>query len=500
MKPLRCRLAIQVLCGVAIAGGNIGCGGGSSPTQLPPAPIAVTVSASSVTVQTGSSARFVANVSNDVSNSGINWTLSCPVSQCGAVSPTKTATGSPATYTPPSTVPASNVPITITLTATSVADVSKSATVTVIPVGRVAGYDVGIDYHAYGTDFSSTAFITIYNQPQVRQTVQAQLQGMADRGATFINLHVWFVTEPGTTNFGQTWRATFPMTDQEAANLRTFAQDAAAVQGAGGNRLRLNIGLNWLGAADYTMGSPTTTLGSSNLSAAEFTARTQTTTGKLVAAVGDVNRSDGVKLVDTIFLVAEATLPDSMTPAGPIVNTGWFITTNYPHFVTSTSQVGIRPSVYFNGGDGCTQAVVLDDSYVDALFPILNGHRSMFFVYRGLKFFLDNGLPLPSGHVDFDCYMQSTSATYNELLQRILDDADATLPSLGAPRFYYIPETYYLTDPAQRLAYGQAFATQAAQSPRMLQVNFWTTPDGGGPGQEEAYPFTTEDFLPPPPQ
>jgi hypothetical protein len=84
---------------------------------------------------------------------------------------------------------------------------------------------------------------------------------MADRGSTFVQTAIWFVTEAGTTNFGETWRATFPMTDQEAANLRAYAQDVASVQGTAGNRLRLNLALNWLGAADFTIGSPTTTLG-----------------------------------------------------------------------------------------------------------------------------------------------------------------------------------------------------------------------------------------------
>jgi hypothetical protein len=118
----------------------------------------------------------------------------------------------------------------------------------VIPVVHIPGYDVGVDYHAYGANFDQTAFVTIYNQPQVRQAVQNQLQGMADRGATFVHTSIWPVTTPGTTNFGETWRATFPVTDQEAANLRAYAQDVAAVQGVGGNRLRLDIALLWLGA------------------------------------------------------------------------------------------------------------------------------------------------------------------------------------------------------------------------------------------------------------
>ena len=568
----------------------VACGGGSS--SPPPPSISVSISQTPVTVQAGATADLTANVSNDSSNSGVKWSVSCPTAPCGTVSPASTPSGVPTTYTAPAVPPASNVIVavvaasakdptktasakvtfpaisvsvspgtavvqsasteqlaatvsydpssggvtwavscptascgtlstnstpsgtaitytapttlssggaSITVTATSVADASKSSSATLIPVGHVAGYDVGVDYHAYGADSNSTAFITIYNQPQVRQTVQAQLQGMADRGATFLHTSIWFVTYPGTSNLGETWRATFPMTDQEAANLHAYAQDVAAIQGAGGNRLRLDIALEWLGASDFTIGSPTTTLGPYNLSPAEFASRTQTTTDQVLAAVGDVTRPDGVKLVDTIFFLSEANLPDSTTPPGPIFNSGWFLATNYPHFVSGALRAGIRPSVYFIGGDGCRQDVVLDNSYVDALFPILDGHRSMYFVYRGLKFMVENNLPIPSGRVDFDCYIDSTGATYVQLLQRILDDADATLPSLGAPKFYDIPETYYLADPALRLQYGQAFAAQAAQNPRLQRVSFWTTP-GGGPGMEEqnsAYPFTIEDFLPP---
>lgn len=117
-----------------------------------------------------------------------------------------------------------------------------------------------------------------------------------------------------------------------------------------------------------------------------------------------------------------------------------------------------------------------------------------------MKFFLENGLPLPSDHLDFDLYMVPAGAPYEQMLQRVLDDADATMPSLGAPKVYHIPETYYLLDPTLRLQYGQAFATQAAQNSRLRRVVFWTWPDSGGPGQNATYPFTIEDFLPPPGQ
>jgi hypothetical protein len=64
---------------------------------------------------------------------------------------------------------------------------------------------------------------------------------MADRGATLMHTRVWLVDGPDESNTGQTYRVGFPITDQEAANLRVYAQDVAAAQSASGNRLRLDI-------------------------------------------------------------------------------------------------------------------------------------------------------------------------------------------------------------------------------------------------------------------
>src|SRR5216117_1918825 len=459
---------------------------GTEPSGLTTPAITVSISPAIAVVPAASTGRLTPTVANDASNGGVTWTVSCSATQCGTIAPVTTLSGAAATYTAPATSPSN---MSIAVTATSVTDKSKAASSTLIPVGRIPGYAVGVDYHAYGTDNLSTAFITIYNQPQVRHAVQAQLQGMADRGAAFIHTSIWFVTYPGTTSFGETWRATFPMTDQEAANLRAFAQDVAAVQGASGNRLRLDIALMWLGASDYTSGSPTTGLGfNKDLSAAEFTSRVETTTDKVLTAVTDITRPDGVRLVDTIFFDPEVMI-------GAKANEDWFLSTNYPRFVSVTSQHGIRPSVYFLAE--ANQAIAFDDGYTDPVDPILDGHRSVAWMYRSLKFMVGQRLPVPP-RIDFSCYLISTGATYDQLLQRVLGDADATLPSLGAPQVYGAAETYYLTDPTQRGRYGQAFVTQAAQS-RLERVSFWTTPDGGGPGQNAAYPFAIEDFLPAPP-
>lgn len=210
------------------------------------------------TVQTSLTARLTATVSGDASNSGVSWTVSCSAVQCGTITPLTTPSGAPAIYTAPATMPAN---VNVTVTATSVADKTKASSSTLIPVGYIPGYDVGVDYHAYGVDIDTTGFIAVYNQPQVRQTVLEQVQGMADRGATFIHTSIWVAKPPGT-NCCSTAQVTFPPTDQEAANLRSYAQDVAAVVGADGHRLRLDIALMWLGAADFTIGSPATGLGS----------------------------------------------------------------------------------------------------------------------------------------------------------------------------------------------------------------------------------------------
>jgi hypothetical protein len=68
---------------------------------------------------------------------------------------------------------------------------------------------------------------------------------------------------------------------------------------------------------------------------------------------------------------------------------------------------------------------------------------------------------------------------------------------LGAPKSYGAAETYYFADPTQRRQLGQAFAGEASQSSRLARVNFWTTPDSGGPGINASFPFSIEDFYPP---
>jgi hypothetical protein len=120
--------------------------------SAPPAPISVTFSApppSSVAVET--TAAVAAIVSNDSLNGGVSWTVTCGSSDCGAVDPGKTASGSAATYTPPAAVPS---PATVTITATSVTDHTKSVSgsTTIAPTGAPLLSDGTYVFHLSGTD------------------------------------------------------------------------------------------------------------------------------------------------------------------------------------------------------------------------------------------------------------------------------------------------------------------------------------------------------------
>lgn len=96
-----------------------------------PAPISVGVTPPSASVQAGSTQVFTATVQNDAQSKGVSWSLSgsgCSGAGCGTLSATSSASGTPITYTGPATVPN---PAMVSLTATSVADNTKSGSATI---------------------------------------------------------------------------------------------------------------------------------------------------------------------------------------------------------------------------------------------------------------------------------------------------------------------------------------------------------------------------------
>lgn len=103
-----------------IAGCN---GGGYSPPPPPPPVLSVSISTTSGQVEAGSNAMITAQVNNDTSGKGVTWSIS-PGSGAGTLTNETTTS---ATYNAPKTPPAADVQVTIT--ATSVADPTQSASV-----------------------------------------------------------------------------------------------------------------------------------------------------------------------------------------------------------------------------------------------------------------------------------------------------------------------------------------------------------------------------------
>jgi hypothetical protein len=351
-----------------------------------------------------------------------------------------------------------------------------------------SAYEVGVDYHAYAADFLTTAFLSQYHLPTVRSTVLTELQGIADKGASFVTLDIWFGHEPNATTPGQYWQSTFPISDQEKANLHQYAEDVATIQSkVDGHRIRLNIALFWLGAAFYREGNITSGFGPDRINASEFTARVEKTTDGILEAVSNIRRPDGVLIVHLIYI-------DYEVMVGSKPNQDWFLATHYPRFISTVTAAGFIPTMYF--WVSAHEAVILNSTYIDPEYPALNGHQSMYWVYRSLNFLNSQKLPLPF-RIDLSCYIDRNTSTYANLVNHVFNDAEASLSVLGAPKLYGIAETYYFANATQRREYGQAFALEAKANPRLDHLRFWTTPDAGGKGVHIGYPFEIEDYLPP---
>lgn len=98
---------------------------------VPPIPISVTFfSAPPASMQVGSSLSMRAQIMNDVTaNPQVNWTVTCGATACGSFSPATTASEVPTTFNAPAAIPPGN---TVTVTATSVTDSTKSVSASIV--------------------------------------------------------------------------------------------------------------------------------------------------------------------------------------------------------------------------------------------------------------------------------------------------------------------------------------------------------------------------------
>jgi len=126
--------------------------------------VAVAVNPAAPQVPAGAVQQFTATVTNDQNGAGVNWDVSgpnCKADTCGTFSNKTTAA---VTYTAPKSVPAPND--TVTVTATSIADGTKSgtATVKILPAIKVAfnlGFPPTLTHGTAGVPFS----VNVTNDP-----------------------------------------------------------------------------------------------------------------------------------------------------------------------------------------------------------------------------------------------------------------------------------------------------------------------------------------------
>jgi hypothetical protein len=106
------------------------CGGGGS-TPDPPTPAISFGTAPPAALATGAKSNISAVVSNDSTNAGVSWSISCGSSACGSITPATSASGASVTYTAPS----SPSPTSVTITAKAVTDTTKSVSASVNIIG-----------------------------------------------------------------------------------------------------------------------------------------------------------------------------------------------------------------------------------------------------------------------------------------------------------------------------------------------------------------------------
>jgi hypothetical protein len=119
----------------------VGCGGGSTAdVHNPPPPPVNKVSiafqpAPGGSLPLGTPTNLTAVVSNDASNAGVDWSVTCQSPTCGTFSSLHTPSGQPTTFTPPSTFSANIFTLTVEAFATADHTQNVTAPITITAFG-----------------------------------------------------------------------------------------------------------------------------------------------------------------------------------------------------------------------------------------------------------------------------------------------------------------------------------------------------------------------------
>jgi hypothetical protein len=138
-------LSVPLLFATACGGGGASSGGGGGGTQPPPTVTAVSVTCASASVPTGQTSQCSATVTGTGNSiSSVSWSVNGNSGGNSTVGTISTE----GIYTAPKSVP---TPYTVSVTATSVADTTKSASFNMIVAGTIATVTQPISSTSGGT-------------------------------------------------------------------------------------------------------------------------------------------------------------------------------------------------------------------------------------------------------------------------------------------------------------------------------------------------------------
>jgi hypothetical protein len=125
------RQRIFLFTGMSVSAALVACGGSSNMNTTPVLPISVSfTSAAPASLQVGATASLAVVLTNDSANAGVKWSVTCASSgACGTFS--ASGPGTSTIYTAPSAIP-STTNNSVTVTATSVTDSTKSVSATIV--------------------------------------------------------------------------------------------------------------------------------------------------------------------------------------------------------------------------------------------------------------------------------------------------------------------------------------------------------------------------------
>jgi hypothetical protein len=195
-------------------------------------PVFVSIAPVGAWVSPGRATTFTAAVRYDNNNSGVSWTLppTCTVNTCGSLS---NVAAQSVDYTAPATTPN---PPTITLTATSITDPSKTADVTVtVSVGRALNEgDYAFSFDGWKIDYTLSNQFYTTARVAIAGHFHADSNGNIADGVEDVNLPASVTRSipfKGTYSIGPDGRGSFNITTAQGTSNYDVTVDSTATKG-----------------------------------------------------------------------------------------------------------------------------------------------------------------------------------------------------------------------------------------------------------------------------